>query len=143
MPAVKPVRKGPRLPVRFADLARQMPPQAISDDVQYEIVLERIDRLMAGGKLTAGQSLYLETLVQLVQAYEATHHAVDTCGVGGLALLKHLLAENDLNATDLAGLLGIHASMGSKILHGERSLTVGHVKKLAARFHVNPAALIE
>ena len=33
--------------------------------------LEVIDRLMAVAKLTKGQASYLETLVQLVQAYEA------------------------------------------------------------------------
>ncbi len=37
--------------------------------------------------------------------------------------LKHLLQENALNASDLARLLGVHASLGSEILQGEHSLT--------------------
>ncbi len=41
-----------------------------------------------------------------------------------------------MNASSLARLLGVHASMGSKILKGERSLTVDHLKLLAARFKV-------
>ena len=53
------------------------PPQAITDEVQYENTLDLVDRLMASGKLSRGQELYLETLVQLVQAYEAEHHAID------------------------------------------------------------------
>jgi len=65
------------MPSRFEDLVRLMPPQAIMDDVKYEYALEMIDRLMASGRLTNGQSLYLETLVQLVQAYEAVNHAID------------------------------------------------------------------
>ena len=89
-----------------------------------------IDRLMASGKLTSGQSLYLETLVQVVQAYEAAHHTMYTSDLSGMESLEHLLAENQMNASDLARLLGVHASMGSKILKGERALTVDHLKKL-------------
>ena len=34
--------------------------------------------------------------------------------------------------------VGVHASMGSKILKGDRSLTLGPIRKLAARFKVGP-----
>ena len=126
------------LPGRFADIVHLLPPQAIQDDIHYENTLEIIDQLMAVRKLTKGQALYLETLVQLVQAYEAEHHAIDTSGISGLDSLKHLLEENGMNASDLARLLDIHPSMGSKILRGERSLTVEHLGKLCERFKVNP-----
>ena len=123
-----------RLPGRFEELVRLMPPRAIMDDAQYEDTTEVIDRLMASGKLTKGQEAYLETLVQLVQAYEESRHAIE--GPRGLDVLRHLLAEHELNASGLARLLGVHASMGSKILNGERSLTVDHLKILAAKFKV-------
>lgn len=132
-----------KLPGRFADLVRQMPPQAILDETQYQNTLEVIDRLMANGKLSSGQSLYLETLVQLVQAYETVHHAIDTQNLGGLTSLKHLLAENRMNASDLARVLEVHPSLGSKILNGERALTIEHVKKLARRFKVSPELFID
>jgi HTH-type transcriptional regulator/antitoxin HigA len=114
-----------------------MPPQAIMDEVQYDSSVELIDRLMASGKLTKGQELYMETLVQLVQAYEAAHHAIDAPkGPEGIAALRHLLDAHGMNASALARLLGVHASMGSKILNGERSLTVDHLKLLSAKFKV-------
>ncbi len=119
-----------------------MPPQAIADDVHYGNTIDMIDRLMASGKTTKGQALYLETLVQLVQAYEASHHAIDTGDISGLDSLKHLLEENGMSASDLARLLGVHVSMGSKILKGDRSLTVNHLKILSARFKVNPYIFI-
>lgn len=143
MPAVRNRLKNKKLPGPFADLVQLMPPQAIVDDVHYENTLEMIDRLMASGKLTKGQSDYLETLVQLVQAYETSHHAIDTSEIGGISVLEHLLDESDMNATDLAKVLGVHSSMGSKLLKGERSLTIEHIKKLAARFSVNPAVFID
>jgi len=127
-----------RLPRSFGDLVAEMPPQAIEDDVHYDNTVEVIDRLMAAGKLTKGQEVYLETLVQLVQAYEARQQAIDTADLKGIDALRHLLTENDMNASDLARLLGVHPSMGSKILKGERSLTVEHLRKLADRFKVRP-----
>ena len=142
MPTIKSLQRK-KLPSRFEELVQVMPPQAIMDDVQNDNTLDVIDRLMAQGKLTKGQSLYLETLVQLVQAYEAQHHAIDTSDLSGLDSLKHLLQENGMNASDLARLLGVHASMGSKILRGERTLTVDHLKKLASRFKVDPGLFID
>jgi len=136
MPTTRNIHR--KLPGRFEDLVAAMPPQAITDDVHYGNTVEMIDRLMAAGKLTKGQELYLETLVQLVQAYEAQHHAIDTTGLSGIPALRHLLTDNDMNASDLARLLGVHPSMGSKILKGERSLTVEHLRKLASRFRVRP-----
>jgi HTH-type transcriptional regulator / antitoxin HigA len=132
-----------KLPARFEDLVQLMPPQAIRDDVDYENTLEMVDRLMASGKLGKGQSLYLETLVQLVQGYEAGHHAIETSDISGLDSLKHLLDESGMNASDLARLLEVHPSMGSKILRGERSLTVEHLRKLCDRFKVNPRLFMD
>ncbi len=142
MPTIKSLDRK-KLPSRFEDIVQVMAPQAIMDDVQNDNTLEVIDRLMAQGKLTKGQALYLETLVQLVQAYEVQHHAIDTSNLSGLESLKHLLQENGMNASDLARLLGVHASMGSKILRGERALTVDHLKKLAWRFKVGPGLFID
>jgi hypothetical protein len=82
------------LPNQFGELVQMMPPQAIQDEVQYANTLEVIDRLMAIRKLTKGQSVYMETLVQLVQEYEAEQQAVDTSGLTGLDSLKHLLEDN-------------------------------------------------
>lgn len=132
-----------KLPGRFDALVHLMAPQAIRDESAYERAMAMIDHLMANDTLTNGQSLYLETLVQLVQAYEAAHHAIDTTDLSGLDSLKHLLHENQMNASDLARLLGVHASMGSKIRKGERSLTVHHLKKLSSRFKVSPALFID
>ncbi len=142
MPATKSLTKK-ELPGRFEKLVRVMPPQAIMDDIHYENTLEIIDRLMAAGKLTKGQSLYLETLTQLVGAYEAERHAIDISDLSGLDSLRHLLKENDMTASDLARLLGVHVSMGSKILRGQRALTVDHLRKLSARFKVNPRLFID
>jgi HTH-type transcriptional regulator/antitoxin HigA len=131
----------PKLPARFDALAQIMLPRAIVGDKHYTSTLAMIDRLTSRRTLTKGQALYLETLVQLVQAYEAKHHPVDT--LRGVETLRHLLDENQMTAADLGRLLGVHASMGSKILKGERSLTVEHIVALSERFAVRPDVFID
>lgn len=131
------------LPKAFEALVRLMPPRAIMDSVEHDHAVAMIDRLMASGKLSRGQRIYMETLVQLVEVYEAERQAVDTSDLRGLDSLKHLLDESEMGAADLARLLGVHPSMGSKILKGERSLTVQHIRKLADRFRVGPELFID
>lgn len=140
MPVTKRRRKK-KLPGRFDKLIRVMPPQAITDDVQYENTIKMIDRLMGHGKLTKGQQSYLETLVQLVQAYESSHHAIKA--PNGITALRRVLEEHNLSASNLARILGVHASMGSKILKRQRALTVDHLKLLAAKFKVRPYTFMD
>jgi len=132
-----------RLPGRFEALVRLMPPRAISDDAEHETMLAMVDRLMATPRLTRGQAVYLETLVQLVEAYEAEHHAIDTSEICAIDALRHLTGEAGMSASDLARLLGVHPSMGSKILKGHRSLTLAHVRTLASHFRVDPALFVD
>jgi len=131
-----------KLPGRYEELVQLMPPQAVVDDVQLDNTIEMIDRLMTIRKLSKGQAAYLETLTQLVGVYESEHHAIDTTDISSIDMLKYLLNENSMNASDLAQLLEVHASMGSKILKGDRSLTATHIRKLADRFHVDGSVFL-
>src|SRR5688500_13452636 len=90
----------PALAARFEHLVEMMPPQAIRNDAQYQKTLDMIDRLMSRKKLTRGQELYMETLVQLVQAYDADHHRIETSNLQCIDSLRHLVHENKMNASD-------------------------------------------
>ena len=131
------------LPTGLNGLVRLMPPMAIRDDVQHENTVEMIDRLMQIEKLSADQQQYLETLVELVEVYEARRHAIDVSGLSGVRMLRHVVEQREMSATDLAKLLGVHASLGSKLLKGERQLTWDHAKTLAAEFRVSPVLFME
>ncbi len=130
------------LPKRFDALVALMAPRAIADDVAYENTIEMVDRLMASGRLSRDQAAYLETLVQLVEAYEAREHAIDVEGMGSMDTLRLLMSESGMSGSDLARLLGLHPSMGSKILKGDRALTIDHVKRLATHFGVRPGIFV-
>ena len=127
-----------RLPRTFDELVRLCPPQAIHDEVGYDNTQEMIDRLTSIPELSAGQARYLDTLAVLLSAYEDEHHEIDTGGIAPRDVLKALLAEHAMTASALGTLLGDRA-LGSRILSGERELSKGHIRKLAAYFHVSPA----
>jgi len=133
----------PSLPAAFADLVRLLPPMAIKDDSHHRNTVEMIDRLMRIERLSKGQADYLETLVELAEAYEAKRHSIDVDNLGGARMLRHILNESGLSASDLARLLGMHPTMGSKILQGTRRLTWTHAKILADRFRVAPALFMD
>ncbi len=131
------------LPKSFDGLVKMMPPMAITDDLHLAATLDAIDRLMQIAPLSPGQASYLETLAELAEAYEAKHHAIDVSDITGLEGLKHILTNAGLSGSDLARLLGIHPTMGSKILNGDRKLTWDHAKLLASHFKLTPAFFMD
>jgi len=56
--------------------------------------------------------------------------------------LQHLLTESQMTAADLSRLLGGSRNLGAMILRGDRNLTLAHVRKLAAHFHVSPELFV-
>ncbi|ETX05894.1 MAG: hypothetical protein ETSY2_20350 [Candidatus Entotheonella gemina] len=92
---------------------------------------------MAGHSLNTEQDDYLGTLGALIVAYEDQNRSFKMPEMSGLDALKGLLRDHDMNASDLARLLGAHRSLGSKILNGERSLTVRHLRILTDHFKVS------
>jgi HTH-type transcriptional regulator / antitoxin HigA len=136
-------RKPVELPTTLEGLVRLMPPVAIRDDVDHGNMLEMIDRLMQIGKLTDGQGQYLETLVELVESYEAKRHAIDLAGLAGHRMLRHVMEQVGMTGSDLARLLKVHVSMGAKLAKGERRLTWDHAKILAGEFKVSPVLFMD
>jgi antitoxin component HigA of HigAB toxin-antitoxin module len=124
------------MPGRFNDLAATMPPRAIRDDVDYDNTVQMIDALLRLRHRTKGQDDYLETLSQLIAAYDEAHYALDTSHITPLSSLKYLLERNDMNASDLGKLLGNRA-LGSKIMRGEREMSKANIRVLCKRFKVS------
>jgi antitoxin component HigA of HigAB toxin-antitoxin module len=129
-----------RLPKTYRELCGLLMPRKIHDGAELEAAQEIMDALAVLPTRTLDQDDYLETLAELVEAYE--DQAVKFSKRPGLETLKFLLAENGLTASDLSRLLGTDISLGYRILDGERNLTTRHIKKLAQYFHVGPEILL-
>ena len=130
------------LPRTFEELVAVMVPHAIVDDADYQEMAEWLGRLAVIARPTKGQRQYLDTLAQLIEAYDSEHNAIDTTDVKPRDLLHSLLADHGMSASDLGRLLG-NRELGSKILRGERQLSKANIKKLAQYFKLSPAAFID
>lgn len=128
------------LPKIYRELCGLLLPRKIHDDAELEAAREIIDALAVLPTRTPDQDDYLETLAELVEAYE--EQTVKFTQRPGLETLRFLLAENRLTASDLSRLLGTDISLGYRILQGERSLTTKHIKKLARHFNVGPEVFL-
>ena len=123
-------------PESYRELMALHPLRPIHDSVELANATEVIDR-MAGHNLNRDQADYLDALSTLAAAYEDDHDPLEIPKMSGLDALRTLLAGQGLTGADLARILGVHRSMGSKILQGERALTVAHLKVIRDRFKVD------
>lgn len=120
---------------KFAGLNKVRPLRPIRNNSDYSRVRAIADNLVLLPKRSADQEDYLNTLFLLMADYERGRWEIDTSKRKPLDLLKYLLDENAMTASDLGRLLG-QRQLGSKILRGQRELSKDHIRKLAERFNV-------
>jgi len=130
------------IPKTYDRLLAMHPLRPIHNDAELGQATEIIDKL-AGHELNGDQADYLDVLSTLVEAYESAHYPLDQPMSCGLEALRALLDDHSMSAADLARFLGVHRSMGSKLLKGERALTSRHLQILSDRFKVSPALFFD
>ncbi len=129
-------------PTTFDALIGELMPTAIHDKAAYGNALEMVRRLAVVPRLNEDQTRYLDTLCVLVAAYEKDHRTVGKAKLRPLAVLQEFVAEHRMKVRELGTLLGVSESAASMILHGDRALTLDHVRKLAEHFKVSTALFV-
>ena len=141
---VAPSRAGfPRfaeLPDTYAALCALYLPRPIHTAADARPAAAVIEAL-AGFPLNRDQTDYLEAVAHFADEHDRAH-ARALPVTEPRTVLAHLLEEHDLTAADLSRLLGGSRNLGAMILRGERNLTLGHIRKLAAHFNVNAEVFI-
>ncbi len=127
------------LPDTYFDLVKQFPLTHLRDDDHLNAAQKMIDRLLQED-LDEGARQYLDVLTDLVENYEEKFVAM--ADVSEADVLRELMRSNGLSQPKLAKAAGIAQSTLSAVLNGSRSLTKGHVVKLAKFFNVSPAAFL-
>jgi HTH-type transcriptional regulator / antitoxin HigA len=128
------------IPATYAGLVAQFMPRPLHDEIDYQNALATMDTL-AGFKLNADQEDYFDAIATFVERYEAEHHSLKDVTMTPIELIRSLMVEHDMNASDLGRLLG-DRSLGHRILSGERELSKVHIRLLAEHFRLNPGALL-
>lgn len=123
-----------------SQINRGFMPRPLHDEEDYRNALAALDA-MAGFKMNADQEDYFDAVATFVEKYEAKHHAIEGTKMTPIQLIKSLMKEHSMSASDLGRLLG-DRSLGHRILTGERELSKAHVRVLAEHFSLDPAALL-
>jgi len=127
------------LPDSFEKLCRMHLPRTIRDSVDYDNTAEIVNRLAVLQQRSKGQEEYLETLSQLIEAYDNANFQIKA--TSPLEALRFLMEANGLNASDIGRILG-NRTLGSAILRGERQISKENALKFAKHFKVNVGLFI-
>lgn len=120
-------------------LVRAFPLVPIRDADHLAAAAAFIDGLLRRD-LDTGELEYLDVLSDLVEGYEAAHHAMPDAS--GADVLKELMRANGLTQQGLSDQVGIPQSTISALLSGVRKFNVRHVHAFAKRFNVPPATFL-
>ena len=132
------------MPKDYGTLCREVfLPRPIHDRATCEEAFEAARPFMgAEGRMTRDQVDWLDLMSDLLAAYDEEHEPPMPESKPE-NILRHLTEDaRGWSGADLARFLGLPASAGTKLLRGERKLTVDHIRKLAKEFNVSADLLI-
>ncbi|MFP2505837.1 helix-turn-helix domain-containing protein [Buttiauxella gaviniae] len=102
--------------------------------VEYLLVNDPTNPLL--DLVTLKISEYENTLPKIIAFREKMN-----AQASGIAVLRTLMDQYQLNQSDFQNEIG-SKSMVSRVLSGERQLTIEHIRKLSVRFGISPALFI-
>ncbi len=104
---------------------------------EYEKLLVFVDELMGWSRHHKDEhaTSLLTLIASNIEAYENRYYPLKK--VSPIEMLKFLMKEHGLEQGDLPEIGS--QSLVSKILNGERQLTLEHIRSLSKRFGVSPA----
>lgn len=108
---------------------------------EYEKLLDIVEELMEVSRHKKDERVtsLLKLIAQNIEAYEARKYINES--LSPIEMLKYLMEEHSLEQGDLPEIGS--QSLVSKILNGERKLTIEHIKRLSKKFHVSPSVFID
>jgi HTH-type transcriptional regulator / antitoxin HigA len=127
------------LPKTFEELCALHLPRTIRDKVHYENTVEIVNRLAVLNRRTEGQEEYLETLADLIEAYDNGNFQV--AASSPLDTIRFLMEAHELSASAIGRILGSR-SLGAAILRGDRQISKENAMRLAAHFKLNAGLFI-
>jgi HTH-type transcriptional regulator / antitoxin HigA len=131
----------PMSPVlEYKQLAAEFAPKIIRTEAENRHYLRKLEELNSRwSELTEAERDLYETLAVLIEDFEKKTYRLRAATP--IEAIKELMLANNLLQKDLVGVFET-ASVASEILTGKRSLTTGHIRRLARKFNVSPAVFL-
>jgi HTH-type transcriptional regulator/antitoxin HigA len=119
----------------YKELLNEFVPRPIKSTADYLEIQDEVDRLLDKGDLSPDEQDYLDLLGALIMDYEERTEDEADYELRGVELIKGLMELHDLKQKDLVPIFKTK-SIVSAVLNGKRQLTIEHINKLSAFFHV-------
>lgn len=129
------------IPKTYEKLCEAFLPRPACNKNEYNKLVAVGDKL-AVHQLNADQEKYFELISILIADFDDTRRNVFE-PMSQVEALNYLVESADINGTELARILGLNRSMGTKLLAGERKLTTEHIMKLASHFQLSPSYFLQ
>ncbi|REJ69998.1 MAG: transcriptional regulator [Planctomycetota bacterium] len=123
----------------YLELVQVFPLTSIRSDDDLEAAQEVMDKLLAKGKLSSGESLYLDALSDLVAAFEDEHYPI--APASDADMLRHLMEAKGVNQIQLHRDTKIAKSTISEVLAGKKKFSRQMIRTLADYFDVATSVL--
>lgn len=110
----------------------------IKSKKQYFEYCNILETLVSSGTINHHSQDEIDLLTLLIEDYDQKNSNIKE--LDPIALLKGLMNEHQLNATDLVNILGVSKGLVSDILNFKKGLSKEVIRKLAAHFHLRQEA---
>jgi HTH-type transcriptional regulator/antitoxin HigA len=123
----------------YLELVTAFPLASIKSDEHLQEAQKIMDQLLARGKLDDGAEMYLDTLSDLVAAFEDEYYAI--APASDAEMLRHLMDAKQISQAQLSRGTMIPKSTISEILAGKKPFSRQIIRKLADYFGVDVSVL--
>lgn len=112
--------------------------KVISSKTQYAAYCNKLEDLVFAGSRNRDVKDEIALLTVLIEKWDADHNSFDS--LDPVQLIRSLMADHSMKATDLVTLLGISKGYVSDILNYKKGLSKDVIRKLAAHFNLSQEA---
>ncbi len=123
----------------YLELVVKFPLASLKSEEQFQDAQAVLDELLAKGKLSVGEEIYLDALSDLVASYEDAHYPIEPASDADL--LRHLMEAKGVTQAELHRDTGLAKSSVSEVLAGRKAFSRQMIRKLADYFKVDVSVL--
>jgi HTH-type transcriptional regulator / antitoxin HigA len=123
----------------YLELVLNFPLASLKSERQLREAQAVLDEVLAKGKLSIGEEMYLDALSDLVASYEDAHYPIEPASDADM--LRHLMEAKGVTQAELHRDTGLAKSSISEVLTGRKTFSRQMIHKLAEYFKVDVSVL--
>jgi len=131
------------IPDDYLKLVRMFPLRKLRNDQELADAVKIVSHYdgRPDGRLSDGERDYLEALSYFIKEYDERVYPFQRQKSSPVEILRTLMDDHGMNIEEMGKVLGSRTA-ASLVLSGKRELSKSHIRKLAARFKLDPGLFL-